>query len=108
MPCHLYSLSRQGAQAVGMAKDISNPQPVPVTRLIPRPKSLALTWQQSAFPSGRAPQPNRHRQPALFACGRPPAIAPPSRAGKLDRRPITAYAGFLGEYTALHLAGVFS
>jgi [acyl-carrier-protein] S-malonyltransferase len=47
-------------------------------------------------------------QPALFTCG-VASFRAAVAAGKINAAEVTAYAGLsLGEYTALHLAGVFS
>lgn len=99
----------QGAQAVGMGKDFVESSPV--ARETFETANRVLGYDLAALCFGGPEEKlnaTDNAQPAIYAtsvaCYRV-AVA----AGKIDPAAVTAYAGLsLGEYTALHLAGVFS
>src|SRR5262249_25582471 len=99
----------QGAQAVGMGKDFA--QAFPVAKAIFDKANALLGFDLAAIcfdgPEDRLNQTDV-AQPAIYVA----SIACFSAArelGLLHPEQVTAYAGLsLGEYTALHLAGVFS
>jgi [acyl-carrier-protein] S-malonyltransferase len=99
----------QGAQVVGMGKDFVESSPV--ARATFEIANRVLGWDLSSVCFG-GPEEKLNgtdtAQPAIYttsvACYRA-AVA----AGKINPAEVTSYAGLsLGEYTALHLAGVFS
>lgn len=99
----------QGAQAVGMGKDYFESSPAAKETFEAANRVLGYDLAALCF-GGPAEKLNAtdSAQPAIYttsvACYRA-AVA----AGKIDPAAVTAYAGLsLGEYTALHLAGVFS
>lgn len=110
MTCPTYILCPgQGAQVVAMGKDYY--QSMPAAREIFDLANEVLGWDLAACCFG-GPEDKLNgtdvAQPAIYttsiACFRA-AVA----AGRVDPSSATAYAGLsLGEYTALHLAGVFS
>src|SRR5581483_4535798 len=98
----------QGAQAVGMGKDFyaSSPAAREVFDIASRVLGFELSKLCFEGPEERLNQTDIS-QPAIYvtsiACFRAGV-----EAGAFDAAAITAYAGLsLGEYTALHLAGVF-
>lgn len=99
----------QGAQAVGMGKDFVESSPVAKETFETANRVLGHDLAGLCFggPEDKLSATD-NAQPAIYvtsiACFRV-AVA----AGKIDPAAVTAYAGLsLGEYTALHLAGVFS
>jgi [acyl-carrier-protein] S-malonyltransferase len=99
----------QGAQVVGMGKDFFDASPVVKETF--EAANRVLGWDLAGVCFG-GPEEKLNgtdvAQPAIYttsvACYRA-AVA----AGKINPAEATAYAGLsLGEYTALHLAGVFS
>ena len=99
----------QGAQTVGMGKDFA--AAFPVARSIFDEANTVLGYDLATIcfegPADRLNQTDVS-QPAIYVTGvacHAAAVA----AGKIDPKADLAYAGLsLGEYTALHLAGVFS
>jgi [acyl-carrier-protein] S-malonyltransferase len=99
----------QGAQAVGMGEDLFEASPV-ARKVFERADAL-LGFDISALcfcgPEDRLNQTDIS-QPALFTAA-VASFRAAEDAGIIDPESITAFAGLsLGEYTALHLAGVFS
>jgi [acyl-carrier-protein] S-malonyltransferase len=99
----------QGAQVVGMGKDYFESSPAAKETYETANQVLDFDLAKLCFegPQERLNQTDIS-QPAIYttsvACFRA-AVA----AGKIKPEEVTAYAGLsLGEYTALHLAGVFS
>ena len=99
----------QGAQAVGMGKDFFESSPVAKETFETANRVLGYDLAALCF-GGPEEKLNctDSAQPAIYttsvACFRA-AVA----AGKIDPAAVSSYAGLsLGEYTALHLAGVFS
>jgi len=109
MPNHTYILCPgQGAQAVGMGKDIA--EAAPGARAVFDAANRVLRFDLAALcfngPEDRLNQTDIS-QPALFTAGVASFVAARD-AGKVDPETVAAFAGLsLGEYTALHLAGVF-
>lgn len=98
----------QGAQVVGMGKDFAEKSPV--ARDTFETANRVLGWDLSAVcftgPEDRLNQTDVS-QPAIYTAS-VASFRAARDAGKLDPAAVTAYAGLsLGEYTALHLAGVF-
>src|SRR6188508_3035655 len=98
----------QGAQAVGMGKELLEKSPA-TRALFDRANAVLGFDLASIFLSG--PEDRLHQtdvsQPALYVVG-VASLTAAKDAGKLDPKAVAAYAGLsLGEYTALHLAGVF-
>ena len=99
----------QGAQAVGMGKDFAEAFPIARDTFAAADAAIGFDLSGNCFagPEERLNQTDVS-QPAIFttsvACYRAAV-----EAGTIDPAAVTAYAGLsLGEYTALHLAGVFS
>ena len=99
----------QGAQIVGMGKDFFERFDVARKIFSDADKLLGFNLSEICFagPEDRLNQTDI-AQPAIYvasiAC-----FAAAKEAGKLQPEQVSAYAGLsLGEYTALHLAGVFS
>ena len=99
----------QGAQAVDMGKDFF--ESLPVARAVFEQANRILGFELAAICFG-GPEDRLNQtdvaQPAIYvtsvAC-----FAAAKEAGVIQPEVVTAYAGLsLGEYTALHLAGVFS
>ena len=108
MPSSTYILCPgQGAQAVGMGKDFSDASPV-ARDLFEQANAIAgFDLKALCFggPEERLNQTDAS-QPAIYVTG-VAAFRAAVAAGKIDPAAVTAYAGLsLGEYTALHLAGV--
>jgi [acyl-carrier-protein] S-malonyltransferase len=98
----------QGAQAVGMGKDLAEKSPAARELFERAGKVLGFDLAAVCFngPEDRLNQTDVS-QPALYVAGIASELAAEQR-GVIDRGAVTAYAGLsLGEYTALHLAGVF-
>ncbi len=98
----------QGAQVVGMGQALFS-QCAAANNLFEQAKSI-LGWDLAEVcfngPAERLNQTDVS-QPALYVCGVASFIAA-TESGKIKPREVSAYAGLsLGEYTALHLAGVF-
>jgi [acyl-carrier-protein] S-malonyltransferase len=99
----------QGAQAVGMGKDFA--EAFPVARGVFGDASEILGFDLSSIcfngPEDRLNQTDI-AQPAIYVTG-VACFAAAKEAGVIHPEQVTAYAGLsLGEYTALHLGGVFS
>jgi [acyl-carrier-protein] S-malonyltransferase len=99
----------QGAQVVGMGKDFFEQFNVARNIFTSADKQLGFNLSEICFngPEDRLNQTDI-AQPAIYvtsiAC-----FAAAKEAGIIQPEQVTAYAGLsLGEYTALHLAGVFS
>jgi [acyl-carrier-protein] S-malonyltransferase len=99
----------QGAQVVGMGKDFFEKSDVARNIFANADKVLGFNLSEICFngPEDRLNQTDI-AQPAIYvtsiAC-----FAAAKEAGKIEPEQVTSYAGLsLGEYTALHLAGVFS
>src|SRR4051794_32220249 len=98
----------QGAQAVSMGKDFYEHSPAAkeVLDVANRVVGFDLASLCFAGPDERLNQTDIS-QPAIYVTS-VAAFRAAKHAGKLDPATVTAYAGLsLGEYTALHLAGVF-
>src|SRR4051794_40760984 len=110
MPSSTYILCPgQGAQAVGMGKDYFESSPVArdVFETANRVVGFDLAALCFAGPEDRLNQTDIS-QPAIYTTS-VAAFRAARDAGKVEPAAVTAYAGLsLGEYTALHLAGVFS
>ena len=110
MPSQTYILCPgQGAQLVGMAKDFYAESPMAKSVLDVAAGVLGFDVKSVMFdgPEDRLNQTDVS-QPAIFACS-VAAYRAGEEAGLIDPSAVTAYAGLsLGEYTALHLAGVFT
>src|SRR5919112_1579166 len=99
----------QGAQAVGMGQDFfeASPAAKEVFELANRVIGFDLASLCFSGPDDRLNQTDIS-QPAIYVTS-VAAFRAARDAGKIDPAAVTAYAGLsLGEYTALHLAGVFS
>jgi [acyl-carrier-protein] S-malonyltransferase len=99
----------QGAQAVGMGKEIAEKSPAARELFERAGKVLGFDLASACFngPEDRLNQTDVS-QPALYVTGAASFVAAKD-AGKLAPVEVTAYAGLsLGEYTALHLTGAFS
>src|SRR5215213_4240413 len=99
----------QGAQAVGMGKDYFESQPVARDVFETANRVLGFDLAAVCFngPEERLNQTDVS-QPAIYVAG-VACFRAARDAGVIDPDAVTAYAGLsLGEYTALHLAGVFS
>ena len=99
----------QGAQAVGMGKDFHASSPA--AREVFDRANQVLGFDLASFcfdgPEDRLNQTDIS-QPAIYVTSIA-SFRAGQHAGKLDPASVTAYAGLsLGEYTALHLGGVFS
>lgn len=99
----------QGAQHVGMGKDLAGKFPVAKKTFDDANRILGFDLAEVCFngPEERLNQTDVS-QPAIYvtsvAC-----FAAAKEAGKVHPEQVTAYAGLsLGEYTALHLGGAFS
>jgi [acyl-carrier-protein] S-malonyltransferase len=110
MPTKTYILCPgQGAQVVGMGKDFYADSPMARTVLDVAADVLGFDVKAVAF-DGPEDRLNRTdvSQPAIFATS-VAAYRAGEEAGLIDPSQVSAYAGLsLGEYTALHLAGVFT
>lgn len=98
----------QGAQAVGMGKDLFEKSPAARGVFVQAGQVLGFDLAPVCFngPEERLNQTDVS-QPALYVAG-VASFAAASEAGKLVAGNVTAYGGLsLGEYTALHLAGAF-
>src|SRR5258706_16295944 len=98
----------QGAQAVGMGKDLFEASPA--ARAVFESANRVLGFDLSSLcfngPEERLNQTDMS-QPAIFAAS-VASFHAAHDAGLIDPAAITAFAGLsLGEYTALHLAGAF-
>jgi [acyl-carrier-protein] S-malonyltransferase len=99
----------QGAQAVGMGKDFFESAPVARDVFETANRVLGFDLASVCFggPEERLNQTDVS-QPAIYVTS-VAAFRAARDAGVIDPAAVTAYAGLsLGEYTALHLAGVFS
>ena len=99
----------QGAQLVGMGKQLVNASPA-ARDLFDAARTI-LGWDLATVcfegPADRLNQTDVS-QPAIYVTSVASQLAA-IEAGQFDAASVTAYAGLsLGEYTALHLAGVFS
>ena len=110
MPSHTYILCPgQGAQIVGMGRDFYADSPMARSVLDVAAGVLGFDVKAVMFegPQDRLNQTDVS-QPAIFACS-VAAYRAGEEAGLIDPSAVSAYAGLsLGEYTALHLAGVFT
>jgi [acyl-carrier-protein] S-malonyltransferase len=108
MSQHTYILCPgQGAQTVGMGKDLADASPAARAAFEAANRVLGFDLASLCF-SGPEERLNQTdiSQPALFTAGVASFLAA-RETGKIHPETITAYAGLsLGEYTALHLAGV--
>src|SRR5437764_11455533 len=110
MPSSTYILCPgQGAQVVGMGKDYFESSPA--ARDVFETANRVLGWDLAAVcfngPEDRLNQTDVS-QPAIYVTS-VASFRAARDAGVIDPAAVTAYAGLsLGEYTALHLAGVFS
>jgi [acyl-carrier-protein] S-malonyltransferase len=98
----------QGAQAVGMGKELYTSSAAAKEVLDRADRMLGFLLTSVCFngPEERLNQTDVS-QPALYAVG-VASFAAATEKGTIDPRSIAGYAGLsLGEYTALHLAGVF-
>ncbi len=99
----------QGAQLVGMGRDFYADSPMAKSVLDVAADVVGFDLKAVCFdgPEDRLNQTDVS-QPAIFATG-VAAYRAGEEAGLIDPSAVTAYAGLsLGEYTALHLAGVFT
>ncbi len=99
----------QGAQAVGMGKGLADTSPAARETFAIANRVLDFDLTSLCFngPQERLNQTDVS-QPAIFATS-VASFRAARDAGTIDPASIAAYAGLsLGEYTALHLAGVFS
>ena len=110
MPTHTYILCPgQGAQTVGMGRDFYGSSPMAKSVLDVAANVLGFDVRAVMFdgPEQRLNQTDVS-QPAIFACS-VASYRAGEEAGLIDPSTVTAYAGLsLGEYTALHLGGVFT
>ena len=110
MPTKTYILCPgQGAQVVGMGRDFYAESPMARSVLDVASGVLGFDVKAVAFdgPEDRLNQTDVS-QPAIFATS-VAAFRAGEEAGLIDPTQVSAYAGLsLGEYTALHLAGVFT
>ena len=98
----------QGAQAVGMGKDVADKSAVAKDTFATANRVLGFDLAAVCFngPEERLNQTDIS-QPAIYVAS-VASFRAARDGGKLDPAAVTAYAGLsLGEYTALHLAGVF-
>jgi len=98
----------QGAQVVGMGKDLF--ESTPAAKAVFEASNRALGFDLAAIcfngPEERLNQTDIS-QPAIFAAS-VASFHAARDAGRIDPETISTFAGLsLGEYTALHLAGVF-
>jgi [acyl-carrier-protein] S-malonyltransferase len=109
MPDPLYILCPgQGAQAVGMGRDFFDRSPEARAVFEQANDLLGVDLAALCFdgPEDRLNQTDV-AQPAIYVTSLA-SHAAAAAAGRLDPAAVTGYAGLsLGEYTALHLAGVF-
>lgn len=99
----------QGAQAVGMGKDFYEKSSIAKETFDAANKVLGFDLASLCFagPEDRLNQTDIS-QPAIYTTS-VAAFRAAKDAGVIDPASVTAYAGLsLGEYTALHLAGVFN
>jgi [acyl-carrier-protein] S-malonyltransferase len=99
----------QGAQAVGMGKSLFDASPMAKETFAQADDVLGLSLSNLCFngPEGRLNQTDIS-QPAIYATS-VASYRAAIEAAVVDPTTIAAFAGLsLGEYTALHLAGVFS
>lgn len=99
----------QGAQVVGMGKELFETSPA--AKVVFEAANSVLGFDLAGVCFG-GPEEKLNQtdmsQPALYACGVASYRAAVEQ-GKIEPGVVNAYAGLsLGEYTALHLAGVFS
>jgi [acyl-carrier-protein] S-malonyltransferase len=110
MPSKTYILCPgQGAQVVGMGKDLFETSPVAREVFERADRVLNLELAKLCFegPEDRLNQTDIS-QPAIYVTS-VASFEFARAAGTVDPEQVTAYAGLsLGEYTALHLAGAFS
>jgi [acyl-carrier-protein] S-malonyltransferase len=110
MSQHTYILCPgQGAQAVGMGKDLFEKSPTARDLFVQSGQVLDFDLASVCFngPEERLNQTDVS-QPALYVAG-VASFGAAREAGKVTPSDVTAYAGLsLGEYTALHLAGAFA
>ena len=110
MPSNTFILCPgQGAQLVGMGRDFYADSPMARSALDVAQGVLGFDLKAVLFdgPEDRLNQTDVS-QPAIFAVS-VAAFRAGEEAGLIDPSAISAYAGLsLGEYTALHLAGVFT
>ena len=110
MPSNTFILCPgQGAQVVGMCRDFDAESPMARSVLDVAVGVLGFDVRAVMFdgPEERLNQTDVS-QPAIFACS-VAAYRAGEEAGLIDPSQVSAYAGLsLGEYTALHLAGVFT
>ena len=110
MPTKTYILCPgQGAQTVGMGRDFHADSPMAKSVLDVAADVLGFDLKGIAFDG---PEETLNQtdvsQPAIFAVS-VAAFRAGEEAGLIDPTQVSAYAGLsLGEYTALHLAGVFT
>ncbi|HET6251347.1 MAG TPA: ACP S-malonyltransferase [Tepidisphaeraceae bacterium] len=110
MPTHTFILCPgQGAQAVGMGKELFERSAA--ARAVFENANKILGFELTALCFG-GPEETLNQtdisQPALFTTG-VASFRAAVEAGTIEPATISAYAGLsLGEYTALHLAGAFS
>ncbi len=109
MPVTTYILCPgQGAQTVGMGKDFFESSPIARETFEAANRVLGFDLSTTAFngPEERLNQTDIS-QPAIYVTSIA-SFRAARDAGKIDPESVTAYSGLsLGEYTALHLAGVF-
>ncbi len=108
IPLHILSPG-QGAQAVGMGKQLYASSPAAKKYFDDAHRVLGFDLSELCF-NGPAEELNKtdKAQPALYVVGIASYHAA-IEAGIFNEADVTSYAGLsLGEYTALHLAGVFS
>ena len=99
----------QGAQAVGMGKDFYDASPASRAMFDRANEVLGFDLRALCF-TGSEDRLNQTdmSQPAIYVTS-VAAFAAAGEAGLIDSAAVTAYAGLsLGEYTALHLAGVLT
>jgi [acyl-carrier-protein] S-malonyltransferase len=110
MPTNTFILCPgQGAQIVGMGRDFYADSPMARSVLDVANDVLGFDLKTLAFEGPEATLNQTDiSQPAIFAVS-VAAFRAGEEAGLIDPTQVTAYAGLsLGEYTALHLAGVFT
>src|SRR4051794_35754726 len=98
----------QGAQVVGMGKDLYESSPAAKETFAAANRVLGFDLSTLCFtgPQERLDQTD-NSQPAIYVTS-VASFRAAEEAGVIDPTRATAYAGLsLGEYTALHLAGVF-
>jgi [acyl-carrier-protein] S-malonyltransferase len=107
---HVYILCPgQGAQSIGMGKDICQSSPAAKAVFDQANELLGFNLAEICFtgPQARLDQTDVS-QPALYVTGIA-SFRAAVEVGAIDAAAVTAYAGLsLGEYTALHLAGAVS